>query len=46
MAGGSQQVLMSVMKLIDQYDLYGNVAYPKHHSQVGGRPGSGEAASH
>ncbi|GAB4822201.1 hypothetical protein N2152v2_009247 [Parachlorella kessleri] len=34
MAGGSQKVLVQVLKLIDAYDLYGSVAYPKHHTQV------------
>ena len=29
MAGGSQKVLGQVLKLIDLYDLYGSVAYPK-----------------
>jgi len=24
-----------VLKLIDAYDLYGSVAYPKRHAQVG-----------
>ena len=33
MAGGSQKVLGEVLKLIDQYDLYGSVAYPKRHQQ-------------
>jgi sucrose-phosphate synthase len=28
---GSQAVLTGVLKLIDKYDLYGYVAYPKHH---------------
>ena len=26
-------VLLSVLKLIDKYDLYGQMAYPKHHKQ-------------
>ncbi|KAL2936181.1 Sucrose-phosphate synthase [Bienertia sinuspersici] len=26
-------VLISILKLIDKYDLYGQVAYPKHHKQ-------------
>ncbi|KAK2992465.1 hypothetical protein RJ640_011604 [Escallonia rubra] len=26
-------VLLSIFKLIDKYDLYGHVAYPKHHKQ-------------
>lgn len=34
LAKGSQQVLTAVLKLIDDYDLYGSVAYPKAHSQV------------
>ena len=29
--GGAQQVLTDVLLLIDAYDLYGRVAYPKHH---------------
>ncbi|KDD73052.1 hypothetical protein H632_c2586p0, partial [Helicosporidium sp. ATCC 50920] len=33
MAGGSQKVLLQVLKLIDYYDLHGSVAYPKHHEQ-------------
>ncbi|KAI8477407.1 MAG: hypothetical protein J3K34DRAFT_515747 [Monoraphidium minutum] len=33
MASGSKQVLESVLKLIDAYDLYGSVAYPKRHGQ-------------
>lgn len=33
MAAGSAKVLTQVLKLIDVYDLYGSVAYPKHHSQ-------------
>lgn len=33
MASGSQKVLNQVLNLIDAYDLYGSVAYPKHHSQ-------------
>ncbi len=28
---GSQQVLQELLYLIDRYDLYGSVAYPKHH---------------
>ena len=28
---GSQVVLSGILKLIDKYDLYGHVAYPKHH---------------
>ena len=34
LAKGSQQVLTTVLKLIDEYDLYGSVAYPKAHTQV------------
>jgi sucrose-phosphate synthase len=33
MAGGSGTVLTMALKLIDKYDLYGQVAYPKHHKQ-------------
>jgi sucrose-phosphate synthase len=33
MATGSQKVLGEVLRLIDQYDLYGSVAYPKRHAQ-------------
>ncbi len=31
MDSGAQQVLTDVLMLIDLYDLYGRVAYPKHH---------------
>ncbi|KAL9267329.1 Sucrose-phosphate synthase-like protein [Drosera capensis] len=34
MSGTSASVLVSILKLIDKYDLYGQVAYPKHHKQV------------
>lgn len=34
MSSTSSSVLLSVLKLIDQYDLYGQVAYPKHHKQA------------
>lgn len=34
MAAGSARVMESVLKLVDAYDLYGSVAYPKRHSQV------------
>jgi sucrose-phosphate synthase len=34
MAGGGGAVLTAVLKLIDRYDLYGQVAYPKHHKQT------------
>ncbi|XP_062078155.1 probable sucrose-phosphate synthase 1 [Humulus lupulus] len=33
MSGTNSSVLLSVLKLIDKYDLYGQVAYPKHHKQ-------------
>eukprot|EP01025_Chloroclados_australasicus_P020334 TRINITY_DN2143_c0_g2_i1.p1 TRINITY_DN2143_c0_g2~~TRINITY_DN2143_c0_g2_i1.p1 ORF type:complete len:1092 (+),score=166.59 TRINITY_DN2143_c0_g2_i1:189-3464(+) len=33
MAKGSAQILEEVLKLIDFYDLYGSVAYPKAHKQ-------------
>ncbi|KAJ7942348.1 Sucrose phosphate synthase [Quillaja saponaria] len=33
MSGTNASVLLSVLKLIDKYDLYGQVAYPKHHKQ-------------
>lgn len=33
MASGSQKVLGEVLRLIDTYDLYGSVAYPKRHQQ-------------
>ncbi len=32
MESGSATVLTDILVLIDQYDLYGKVAYPKHHS--------------
>jgi hypothetical protein len=31
---GSRDIITQVLKLIDEYDLYGSVAYPKAHSQV------------
>ena len=34
MSGGNAAVMTSVLKLIDKYDLYGQVAYPKHHKQA------------
>ncbi|CAM8995866.1 unnamed protein product [Rhodiola kirilowii] len=34
MPGSSSSVLTTVLKLIDKYDLYGQVAYPKHHKQT------------
>nr|AAR16190.1 sucrose-phosphate synthase [Bambusa oldhamii] len=33
MSSTNSAVLTSVLKLIDKYDLYGQVAYPKHHKQ-------------
>ncbi|KAK4413456.1 putative sucrose-phosphate synthase 4 [Sesamum alatum] len=33
MANSSSSVITTVLKLIDKYDLYGQVAYPKHHKQ-------------
>ncbi|XP_077217348.1 putative sucrose-phosphate synthase 1 [Tasmannia lanceolata] len=33
MSSTNASVLTSVLKLIDKYDLYGQVAYPKHHKQ-------------
>jgi len=33
MAPGSAKVLDQVLKLIDAFDLYGSVAYPKRHTQ-------------
>ncbi|KAK8642958.1 hypothetical protein V6N13_012281 [Hibiscus sabdariffa] len=33
MSSSSSVVLTTVLKLIDRYDLYGQVAYPKHHKQ-------------
>ncbi|KDP31602.1 hypothetical protein JCGZ_14827 [Jatropha curcas] len=33
MHSSSSVVLTTVLKLIDKYDLYGQVAYPKHHKQ-------------
>lgn len=33
MSSNSSVVLTTVLKLIDKYDLYGQVAYPKHHKQ-------------
>jgi len=31
MESGAQEVLSSILMTIDQYDLYGKVAFPKHH---------------
>ena len=33
MSSGNASVLTTVLKLIDKYDLYGQVAFPKHHKQ-------------
>lgn len=33
MSAGNASVLTTVLKLIDKYDLYGSVAFPKHHKQ-------------
>ncbi|KAM7492955.1 hypothetical protein LguiB_027564 [Lonicera macranthoides] len=33
MSATNASVLISILKLIDKYDLYGHVAYPKHHKQ-------------
>nr|O04932.1 RecName: Full=Probable sucrose-phosphate synthase 1; AltName: Full=UDP-glucose-fructose-phosphate glucosyltransferase 1 [Craterostigma plantagineum]CAA72506.1 sucrose-phosphate synthase [Craterostigma plantagineum] len=33
MSGTNASVLLSILKMIDKYDLYGLVAYPKHHKQ-------------
>lgn len=33
MSDSSSTVLTMVLMLIDKYDLYGQVAYPKHHKQ-------------
>lgn len=33
MSNNSSVVLTTVLKLIDKYDLYGQVAFPKHHKQ-------------
>ena len=33
MSGTNASVLTTILKLIDKYDLYGQVAYPKHHRQ-------------
>ncbi|XP_047328442.1 probable sucrose-phosphate synthase 4 isoform X2 [Impatiens glandulifera] len=33
MSESSSVVLTTVLKLVDKYDLYGQVAYPKHHNQ-------------
>lgn len=33
MSNSSSSELTTMLKLIDKYDLYGQVAYPKHHKQ-------------
>lgn len=33
MSGGNATILTTILKLIDKYNLYGLVAYPKHHKQ-------------
>ncbi|WOK92627.1 hypothetical protein Cni_G01318 [Canna indica] len=33
MSSTNSSVLTAILKLIDKYDLYGQVAYPKHHKQ-------------
>ncbi|PHT40347.1 putative sucrose-phosphate synthase 1 [Capsicum baccatum] len=33
MSSTNSSVLVSIIKLIDKYDLYGQVVYPKHHNQ-------------
>ncbi|KAG6431555.1 hypothetical protein SASPL_109634 [Salvia splendens] len=33
MSGTNSSVLLSILKLVDKHDLYGQVAYPKHHKQ-------------
>lgn len=33
MSNGNAAVMTTVLKLIDKYDLYGQIAYPKHHKQ-------------
>lgn len=33
MSATNSSVLLSILKLIDKHDLYGQVAYPKHHKQ-------------
>jgi sucrose-phosphate synthase len=34
MSAGNATVLSTVLKLVDKYDLYGSVAFPKHHNQA------------
>lgn len=33
MSSTNASVLLSILKMVDKYDLYGQVAYPKHHRQ-------------
>ncbi|KAD4384543.1 hypothetical protein E3N88_24711 [Mikania micrantha] len=33
MSATNSAVLLSILKLIDKYDMYGQVSYPKHHKQ-------------
>ena len=33
MSSTNSSVLLSIVKLIDKYHLYGQVSYPKHHKQ-------------
>lgn len=33
MSTTNASMLTSILKMIDKYDLYGQVAYPKHHKQ-------------
>lgn len=33
MSATNSSVLLSILKLVDKYDLYGQVSYPKHHKQ-------------
>lgn len=33
MSPTNSAVLLSILKLIDKYDMYGQVSYPKHHKQ-------------
>nr|XP_043612921.1 probable sucrose-phosphate synthase 1 [Erigeron canadensis] len=33
MSATNSSVLLSILKLIDKYDMYGQVSYPKHHKQ-------------
>lgn len=34
LSSGNANVLTTVLKLIDKYDLYGQVSFPKHHKQA------------